>query len=106
MVTCKTEIFAELSVDRDGQQILITAEGSSVTVHFESFRFFCREYELFADHKDFKHLLNKLNSLCKANNLFIYTKIGRSTFTAFGPKTSPFKRSILIRLFCLFGRFF
>ena len=105
MVTRKIDIFAELSVDKDGHQILITAESSSVTVHFEGFRFFYREYEWACNHIDFKHLLNKVDSLCQAYSLFIYTKIGRFTFTAFGPDASFLKRSILLRLLSLFGRF-
>ena len=105
MVTRKIEIFTELSVSRDGHEILITAEGSSVTVHFEDFRFFYREYEWASKHLDLKHLLNKVDSLCQAYRLFIYTKIGRFTFTAFGPDASPLKRSILLRLFSLLGRF-
>lgn len=101
-MTRKIEIFAELSVSRDGHQILITAEGSSVIFHFEGIRFFCREYGWFSRNIDLKHLLNKVDSLCQTYRLFIYTKIGGFTFTAFGPDVSPVKRAILLRLISLF----
>ena len=102
MVTREIEIFAELSVSRDGHQVLITAEGSSVTIHFGGLRFFCREYEWASKNINLKHLINNLDSVCQTSRLYIYTKIGRSTFTAFGPDVSPVKRSILLRLISLF----
>lgn len=103
-MTREIEIFAELSVCRNGRKVLITAEGSSVTVHFEGLRFFCREYEWASKNINFKHLLNKLDSACQGSKLYIYAKIGRFTFTAFGPDASPVKRAILLRLISLFGK--
>lgn len=101
-MTREIEIFAELSVSRDGHQILITAEGSSVTVHFEGLRFFCREYKWACKNINLKHLLNKLDSACQASRLCINTKIGKFTFTAFGPDTSPVKRTVFLSLISLF----
>ncbi len=99
------ELFANLSLTRGGNEVIITAEGNLVTLNFSGFHAFCREYKHASSVAGYERLISLLDTSCKTYALCIAVKIGKFKVIAFGSGTTHLRRSIILGLISMYSKF-